>query len=169
LSLATEEEAAEPTGRGHYSAADIPPDARVAIARIGAGLIGHGMTQANFRNLLKRQGYDVSQQSPSNWIRAEQRGRDPLSAVRVTGAPRAQTQEQVNNMNGWVHQSNLDGVPVHGRDAVAFVHRAFDLTLSVACVDKYLRESGLVVSRSGTDPKDTISTVLRRWPARWRG
>jgi hypothetical protein len=59
LSLATEEEAAEPTGRGHYSAADIPPDARVAIARIGAGLIGHGMTQANFRNLLKRQGYDV--------------------------------------------------------------------------------------------------------------
>jgi hypothetical protein len=123
-----EEEAAEPTGRGHYSAADIPPDARVAIARIGAGLIGHGMTQANFRNLLKRQGYDVSQQSPSNWIRAEQRGRDPLSAVKVTGAPRARALVAAK-------QPYLDGVPVHGRDAVAFVHRAFDLTLSVACVD----------------------------------
>jgi len=120
----------------------VAKEARTVIAELCDEYVKDGGHVEDFLLLLQRAGYDANERTLRRW-RANVRERgEALPGGGGRGRPRALTAEQEVLFVGYVFRRNVNNKIVQLSTCVAFLKKAFGITVVESTVHEYLTENG---------------------------
>lgn len=128
--------------RGRYSTAEYPVETRNAIGAISVAMAKDGIKKKKIRVILQNAGYAVPSSTLDDWMRVATTGQTPLKVVKLSGAKKALSTQQMRILAGWTIDQVGQNKEVHGKDARRFIFESWGVETDKSYVSKLYKELG---------------------------